>query len=259
MTIQWRRVWMGVAGLAIIGSIFGLEWVFVNQRLAHHKPTRELGPYQATTTLTFEWPKIYPSTVDENATIRTSAMDLNTFVMILRSQRLAREVLSSYTPADMAILITPDYSKTGLISLGKVSIAASRSPASISITVLHLRSEASEMIATRYGRTFLDYLNSQEDRDYQFAIELLKARQREFIAELDATKAALSAAKDSNDLKQITALERTSGIQDLHVKNITNRLKESESHNRRSSIRINQGETRVEKVYRPWILSRILK
>lgn len=156
---------MGAIGLAIIGAIIGLDWMFINQHRAPHRTPPETGLYRAIVILTFEWPENPAFTKVVDTSIRSSDVDLNTFYQVMRSQRMAKLVLSSYTPDDLAKMFTPEYNKTGLVSFGKINVEANTRPhASISITVLHPRRDAAEMIVNRYGAVFIQYLNEYSDQ-----------------------------------------------------------------------------------------------
>jgi capsular exopolysaccharide synthesis family protein len=202
--------------------------------------------YMSRATIQFEKPdKIVTTQGVTNPEVQ-SEVDLNTYMEVLRSQRLRTRVVQSITPEETKILQAP-YLKTlepgaSLPSAGGamagIEIGSVRNSYLITVTATHRSPEAAALIANRYVDQFMQHLVETMMGKNEYASEFLVKRAEQMRLESEA--AALKVQRFMQDHK-LVSLDDSSNF-------IASRLQAIESELTRTRLSRIELESQVAQV-----------
>jgi len=222
-----ERLWIALP-LALIAAIGLGYWQ------ARAKPL-----YQSTATMQIEKPeRVVTSQEVVDQSITTDA-DLNTYLQILRSNKLRAKVIASFSPDEIKILQRPFLAElkpgsppppVGSI-LGTIDPRPVRNSFMLLITAEHRDPEAAALIANRYLQQFMQYLLDNVGGKNEDAVEYLRSRGEQLRKEAEAADQKL---QDYMRKHQLVSL-------DDNVNIISERLKKADQA--RTEIRAQRTKT----------------
>lgn len=190
-----ERLWIALP-LALLVSV---GWGYLKMQA----PPR----YHAHATMEFEKPDTILTTVGVVDQSMRSDADLNTNLARLRSERLQKKVLESFTPGEKIILQRAALKRqkpgaTGSVGLplGTVVPSATHNSFIINIDVDHDDPEAAALVANRYVEKFMDYLRENAGGKNEDAVEYLQNQAARLKAEAEAADAKLNQYVKENQL-----------------------------------------------------------
>lgn len=185
--------WAIVGGLACIG---GTAFVVSQPKL-----------YRATAVLEWIPPKPFDlHSAGADTAIRSSEMDLNTYLQIIQSRRIAADVLAAFTLDEFRLLLATSGNGAAIQPLGKIYFTTSgqRLPVQIPITTIHANPQAAVLVANRYAAVFLSFLESVSVRN----IKSIRTQLNGWSTQLRDAESESEAAKISTDSAKLRAAER---------------------------------------------------
>ena len=215
---RFGKSWIFWATISLLAGISLLLWVTKTPKL-----------YRATTILELIPPKPFAFSA-ANAKIRSSNPDLNTYLRMLNSRRIAAEVIASYTTDEVLHLLTTPESNSVESPLGEIRFDAQRNePVGILIQVRHQNPKAAEIISNRYATEFIRFLDSLEASSRNEAVAQLKARLAELELQLSIAQATCQKVSLSNDLRKLREAENQLAIVQVQIQLIHQRIEEAEA------------------------------
>ena len=188
--------------------------------------------YSAQATMQFEKPDTVVTIAGVVDQSMRSDVDLNTNLQILNSGVLRRKVFDSFTADERKVLQrgalkrTPPGAPAPGPSLGSVSFGSLHNSFLISVNVVHDDPEAAALVANRYVRKFMDYLNDNASGRNEYAVADLNAQADRLRKESEAAENALQEYMKENKLLSLEsgqnmiadALKKvSSNLQDAHL------------------------------------------
>jgi len=177
-----ERLWIALP-LALIVSI----------GLGYYK-AREKPLYSSQATMQIEKPeRVVTSQEVVDQSVNTDA-DFNTYLQILRSTKLRKKVIESFTPAEIKILQRPYLAdlKPGEApppagsTFNTPQTRAIRNSFLIEIPAIHRDPEAAALIANRYVDQFMQYMLDSVGGKNEYAVEYLRTRGEQVRKEAEA-------------------------------------------------------------------------
>lgn len=190
---------------------------------------RQTPLYSATATMQFEKPETIVTTKGVVDSSVRSDIDLNTYLELLRSNRLRTKIAESFTPDEIKILQRP-YLKNlapgaSLPSpggmMGQISINPVPNSFLIRITDNHQDPEAAALVAQRYVDQFIKYLLDNVSGSNDLAIEFLRDRAEQLRKESEDKAQKLQQYMQTHNL---ISLDSSMSIIDDRLRTVSNAL-----------------------------------
>lgn len=171
--------------------------------------------YQSRATLRFEKPDRIVATEGVTRPEVQSEFDINTYLEILKSDKLRQRVVNSLSPQEVKILQRPFLAKLkpgatpppAAAALGFMSPTPVRNSFLISITVDHQDPEAAALIANRYIDQFMQQIMDSTMGKNEYATDFLRKRSIDLRQESEA--AALQVQRFMEEHKLVSLDEST--------------------------------------------------
>ncbi len=237
-----ERLWIALP-LALIVSI----------GLGYYK-AREKPQYASQATMQIEKPeRVVTSQEVVDQSVNTDA-DFNTYLQILRSTKLKKKVVDSFTPAEIKILQRPYL--TGLkpgetppsagSTFATPQARAIRNSFLIEIPAVHRDPEGAALIANRYVDQFMQYMLDSVGGKNEYAVDYLRARGEQVRKEAEAADQKLQTymrehhlvSLDSSvnivadRLKSVNAALQTSRLERLNLEEMMKQIDEFKTDSR---------------------------
>ena len=151
--------------------------------------------YQSRATLRFEKPDRIVATEGVTRPEVQSEFDINTYLEILKSDKLRQRVVNSLSPQDVKILQRPLLTKlspgatppSAAAALGSMVPSPVRNSFLISVTVNHQDPEAAALIANRYIDQFMQQIMDSTMGKNEYATDFLRKRSDDLRKESEAS------------------------------------------------------------------------
>jgi capsular exopolysaccharide synthesis family protein len=215
-----ERLWIALP-LALIVSI----------GLGYYK-AREIPLYESKASMQIEKPERVVTSQEVVDQSITSDADLNTYLQILRSNKLRSKVIESFTPDEIKILQRPYLAKlkpgtppppTGAI-LGDVSSVPVPKSYMIIVSATHRDPEATALVANRYVQQFMQYLLDSVGGKNENAVEYLHTRGEQLRKEAEAADQKL---QDYMRTHHLVSLDSSVNIVSDRLKSVNTALQTS--------------------------------
>lgn len=218
--MNWRRILFSVALGGSLILLVGLVW------LRREPIGSQFASGTAIIVIRFE--NHYPRTENREAndtTIRDCAADLQTFVMILRSQVISHRMIGSLSSDELARLLGDKFLQTGRTSFNGVRVDPVRQNGEyIHITSSHRDPIAARLVAERIYAEFLAFFRDNQAKGTAEAIWYLRERKAEQFESVNKAEVALARAQHAQDTKAIFDAENSVHIARKLLRNIEERI-----------------------------------
>jgi succinoglycan biosynthesis transport protein ExoP len=164
--------------------------------------------YAAHATMQFEKPDTILTTVGVVDQGMKSDVDLNTNLQLLKSDRLRKKVLESFTPEERIILqrAALKRQKPGApasavgVPFDTPSFGSPHNSLIISVDVVHADPVAAALVANRYVEKFMDYLRDNAGGRNEEAVDYLQKQSERLRTDMEASDAKLQQYMKDNQL-----------------------------------------------------------
>lgn len=169
---------------------------------------RQTPMFASTATMQFDKPEVVVTSSPIVNPNLTSEIDLNTNLQILQSARLRAQVIESFTPEEVKVLQRPFLKSlppgtpppSAGAALGSVEVNPVRNSLLISITVRHPGAEAAALVANRFVKEFMKYLQDHNSNINESAVDFLRTRSDQLRKESEDADAKLQAYMKANNM-----------------------------------------------------------
>lgn len=157
--------------------------------------------YRSTASMRIEKPETLVTSQQIVDASSRSDVDLNTYLVVLKSQTLRDRVIATFTPDEIELLQTPYLADLPpgrepppvAATIGEITVQSVRTNFLVKLGVTHRDPAAAALIANRYVEQFMAHLIDTLSAESAPAIQHLETRARELRAEAYAAENALLA------------------------------------------------------------------
>lgn len=218
--MNWRRILIIVTLGGSLILLGGLAWLRLESAGSRFT--------SGTAIIVVQFENQYPRTTHveaDNTTIRERAADLQTFMMILRSQVVSRRVIVSLNSDELARLLGGKFLQTGQTPFSGVRVDPVRQNGEyIRITSSHRDPIAAQLAAERLYAEFLAFFRENQTKGSAEAIRYLSERKAEQFDNVNKADVALARAQSTRDTIAIRDAENSARIARQLLRNIEERI-----------------------------------
>ena len=185
--------------------------------------------YQSRATLRFEKPDRIVATEGVTRPEVQSEFDINTYLEILKSDKLRQRVVNSLSPQEVKILQRPFLTKlspgatppSAAAALGSMVPSPVRNSFLISVTVNHQDPEAAALIANRYIDQFMQQIMDSTMGKNEYATDFLRKRSDDLRKESEA--AALQVQRFM-EVHKLVSLDESTNLVNARLQTVSTEL-----------------------------------